>query len=225
MQPNQVETTPQIQPKEYFLEARTKQEWASHFGIGSREIIGFINAALQGIIVNDEVIRTSWATSEKGNTRRRLLTALHLETIRAKEGEAYVLSVDVQKRIEELVTLRNPERGNEKPLRTKEINGLIPELNFHEMKILISLVQKEHPEWFLESDHPRRTGGRSWWLKRKCKAFFLEASKPHIVTIISRRKPPGWVTVGRSSRFDTNTAWLSGWWLSGYEDVLDGYYE
>ena len=90
-------------------------------------------------------------------------------------------------------------------MQLKELNGLIPELNFYEMRTLIGMIQTEHPDWFVASEHPRRSGGNTWWLKREQKGVFMNAAIPHIKTLKSRRVPPRGFETRRNPAFETNT--------------------
>jgi hypothetical protein len=103
------------------------------------------------------------------------------------------------------VAVRNPETKTDKPMQLKELNGLIPELNFYEMRTLIGMIQTEHPDWFVASEHPRRSGGNTWWLKREQKGAFMNAATPHIKTLKSRRVPPRGFETRRTPVFETNT--------------------
>ncbi|MBP9811862.1 hypothetical protein KBC86_00660 [Candidatus Gracilibacteria bacterium] len=219
MQPNTPEARPQTGVIPYSPEAQTREGWANHFGVGPREVMGLIRAAIEGVVSSDEVIRTSGASSEKGNTRRRLLTAISMEVTGKKGQELYALSHDIQGRVANLVAVKNPEGKSDKPLQIKDLNGLITELNFHEMKTLVQMVQADHPDWFVESEHPRRSGGKSWWLKREQKGAFVTAAEPHIKTLLSRRVPPRGFETRRAPAYETNTQGLTGWGMSD-EDIV-----
>lgn len=79
------------------------------------------------------------------------------------------------------------------------------------MVALVAIIQKEHPEWFRESNFANNVGKKSWWLKAEYKGVFLQAARPHVDSIISRRPPIGRESLSTSYRLETNTQGLAGW--------------
>jgi hypothetical protein len=193
--------------REIVYDGLSYEDWAKRFGTNIDKVKGLINQALQDIVDADSLIQREWTSSREWHIRSETLRGIHVDDT---DWGVVVLSEMIQKRVAQRLSLES-----RKVLKTKDILLLVLELNAWEIHKFIELVQKDHPEWFVESDYPARSGWKTWWLKAEFRGDFINVAPEYVAIIKSKR-----VNWSNAWKTWTNMWDLRWWWDNWLGDFI-----
>lgn len=195
----------------------TLEGWATHYGVGTKELAWAMRAAMTRIFGEDKEIMRNEGNPSAIREVKAGLKRLH-RTEDKKDG-TIMLSQPFQRRVRTLLEREIPTPPSEY-FTVKQLKLKFPKVNFNELTKIFADIRREHPEWFCRTKNSN--GGRpSYSPLRRYEREFTEMAKRLVDDRVDRRTHGYRYTTPPASHETKRLMW---WGETGVEDIIEGRY-
>lgn len=163
----------------------TLSEWATHYGVGTRELTLAMRIATKEIFESDKELTRNADDDDFIRRRKKALTELHRGRAEKANPDFIVLSQKYQGIVGRILARELPKEPHEY-FNIRQLLPKFPKANFEQLVRVTNTVRMRHPEWYCRTKHTN--GGRpTYGLLRAYEAAFKEEADIMIAELFGRR--------------------------------------
>ncbi len=163
----------------------TLSGWATHYGVGTKELTLAMRIATKEIFESDKELTRNADDADFIRRRKRELTELHRGRAAKSNSKLLILSQGYQGIVRRILARELPKEPHEY-LNVKQLLPKFPKANFEQLVKVTNMMRMRHPEWYCRTKHTN--GGRpTYGLLKAYEAAFKEEADIMITEHFGRR--------------------------------------